>query len=154
MLGQKVASLTTVTGNGTEDSSQTERSPPKQPRTEFMESFSEILEEAGVDCSGNESEVSRYLSEPLIDFHIHDTEPDYLCWWANNKMRFPVLVKLAPLYLSAPPTLVPSEILFSTAGDIYDEKHNRLLSEKAETLLFIKHNFYWVGGCYVNVFDL
>ena len=79
LLGQKVASLTTVTGSGTEDSSQTERSPPKQPRTEFMESFSEIFEEAGVDCSGNESEVGRYLSEPLIDFHIHDIEPYYLC---------------------------------------------------------------------------
>ena len=67
-------------------------------------------------------------------------------------MRFPVLAKLAQLYLSAPPTSVPSERLFSTAGDIYDEKRNRLLPEKAETLLFIKHNFYLVGGCYV--FDL
>ena len=119
-----------------------------------MESFSEILEEAGVDCSGNESEVGRYLSEPLIDFDIQDIEPDYVCWWAKNKMRFPVLAKLAQLHLSAPPTSGPSERLFSTAGDIYDEKRNRLLLEKAETVLFIKHNFYLVGGCVWSVIPI
>ena len=66
-------------------------------------------------------------------------------------MRFPVLAKLAQLYLSAPQTSVPSERFFSTAGDIFDEKHNRLLPEKAETLLFINIIFTW---WVVVVFDL
>ena len=34
-----------------------------------------------------------------------------------------------------------SERLFSGAGDVYDDKRNRLAPEKAEMLLFIKNNF-------------
>ena len=46
--------------------------------------------------------------------------------------------KLAPQYLSCPPSSVTSEQLFSGAGLIYDEKRNRLLTEKPEKLLFKK----------------
>ena len=55
--------------------------------------------------------------------------------------RFPYLAKIVLKYLSAPPTSVPPERLFSGAGNIYDEKRNRLAPEKAEMLLFIKNNF-------------
>jgi len=41
---------------------------------------------------------------------------------------------------------VASECLFSTAGDIYDEKRNRLAPEQAEVLMFVKKNFSLVGG--------
>ena len=64
-----------------------------------------------------------------------------LVWWANNMKRFPYLAKIVLKYLSAPPTSVPPERLFSGAGNIYDEKRNRLAPEKAEMLLFIKNNF-------------
>jgi len=46
--------------------------------------------------------------------------------------------KLARKYFSTPPT---SERLLSTAGDLYDEKRNRLSPQHAEELLFIKTNF-------------
>ena len=49
-------------------------------------------------------------------------------------------LKLSQRYLSAPPTSVPSERLFSGAGEIYDPKRNRLAPERAEMLLFIKNN--------------
>ena len=58
----------------------------------------------------------------------------------RDKEQFPALAKLVQRYLSAPPTSVPSERLFSGAGEIYDWC-NRLTSERAETLLFIKNNF-------------
>ena len=51
-----------------------------------------------------------------------------------------VLSELALRYLLPPPISVPSERLFSTAGDIYDVKQNQLDSEREETLLFIKSN--------------
>jgi len=48
---------------------------------------------------------------------------------------------LARRYLAPPPTSVASERFLSTAGEIYDEKRNRLAPERAEMLLFIIKNF-------------
>ena len=81
--------------------------------------------------------MEQYLSEPLLEFHSSNC----FTWWNNNKSRFPLLAKMAQRYLTAPPTSVPSERVFSGASDIYDEKRNRLSPEKAEVLLFIKNNF-------------
>ena len=58
------------------------------------------------------------------------------------------LSQLAKCDLSAPPTSVASERLFSVAGDIYDEKRNRLAPERAEMILFINKNFQLVKGQY------
>ena len=106
------------------------------PSARSQQCFSEILQEAGasVDHSGNEEDI--YLSEPLIEFHGGEHS---LTWWAINKL----LAKLARRYLSAPPTSVPLESLFSVAGDLYNEKRNRLSPEHAEELLFIKSNFHF-----------
>ena len=35
----------------------------------------------------------------------------------------------------------PSEQLFSSAGDIYNEKRNHLVLERDESLMFVKRNF-------------
>ena len=48
----------------------------------------------------------------------------------------------------APTTSVPSERLFSGAGQIYDDRRSRLAPEKAEMLLYIKNNFALVGDKY------
>ena len=112
---------------------------PKRPCTGLWKTFSDILEEAGASVSseGGSQELDAYLAEPLITF---GRESCY-SWWANNRHRFPCLVKVARQYLCAPPTSVASERLFSGAGDVYDDKRKRLAPEKAEMLLFIKNNF-------------
>jgi len=52
-------------------------------------------------------------------------------------------------FLSAPPTSVTSEQLFSAAGQIYSDRRNSLLGENAEKLLFLAYNIrlfdfkYW-----------
>ena len=101
--------------------------------------FSEIIEKSGAYVLGDagDTEIEQYLKEPLIPFHCANA---YL-WWRENRHRFVRLAKLARRYLAPPPTSVASERLFSTAGDIYDEKRNRLTPERAEMLLFIKKNF-------------
>jgi len=63
----------------------------------------------------------------------------------DNTHHFPQLSGLARKYLAP---LTTSERLFSTAGDIYDEKTNRLAPEWAEAVLFVKKNFSVVGGNY------
>ena len=141
LLQQRLSALSTpVHASENIDS---EEPSPKRSRTALLECFSEILQEAGASVSeDSENEVARYLSEPLIEFHKGN---QYLTWWANNQNRFPSLAKLAQKYLRAPPTSVPSERLFSLAGDVYDEKRNRLAPERVETLLFIKSNYNVFG---------
>ena len=143
ILNDKVAKLKStesdapiiISDASTED---TEALVLKHPKTTLLECFSEILEEAGASVNDLCNEVEIYLSEPLIEFHGRDY---MLKWWATNKVQFPSLAKLARKY--APPTSVPSERLFSTAGDLYDEKHNRLSPQHAEELLFIKTNLHF-----------
>ena len=120
------------------ESPETTEPPEKRPRTAVMKCFDEILEEASTSLSSSSSKstVEQYLAEPNLHFHTGNA----CAWWGNNKLRFPDLSEFALRYLSPPPTSVPSERLFSTAGDIYDQKRNRLDPERAEVLLFIKNN--------------
>ena len=107
---------------------------PKRPKTVVLKCFSEILQEAGIEVDSKyNTVVDKYLSKHLIAFHWGNAYK----WWAENRVCFKPLADLAMKYLSSPPTSVPSERLFSGAGDIYDEKRNRLAPERAEMSLFI-----------------
>lgn len=129
------------------ESTQSSESASKRSKTRLWSCFDEILEMQGATASDELSEateIDKYLSEPLIPFHRANS----LTWWKDNQVRFPSLAKLALRYLSAPPTSVASERLFSGAGEIYSDRRSSLLPEKAEMLLFIKNNFSLVGGKY------
>ena len=104
-----------------------------------MECFSEILQDSGAttDADGGvEAMVDKYFAEPLIEY----TSGNPYKWWNDNKPRYPLLASMAKRYFSAPPTSVPSERLFSGAGNLYDEHRNKLTAEHAEMLLCIKYN--------------
>ena len=62
-------------------------------------------------------------------------------WWAVNLKCYPLLSELAKKYLSASPTSVASERVFSGAGIIYDDRRSRVFAELAEKLLLIRCNF-------------
>ena len=133
LLETKVSELLASNTSGTETTE-------PRARTSIIKVFDEILEEEGT-CTATisaSSLVDSYLAEPLLPIHSGNV----FTWWNENKARFELLSRLALKYLSAPPTSVQSERLFSTAGDIYDEKQNHLAPERAETLLFIKSNFH------------
>ena len=76
-------------------------------------------------------EVSDFLQEPLLN-----RCDDPAIWWKHNKIRHPALCNVAQIYLALPPTFVPSERLFSVAGDVISEHRARLNSENAEKLIF------------------
>lgn len=138
LLEAKVTAITAT------QPSQAPEPPPKRARTVTLNCLLEILEAGATVSNVSSSEGGRYLAEPLIPFHRANS----YSWWAENRVRFPLLAKLAQRYLSAPPTSVPSERLFSGAGDVYDEKRNRLAPERAEMLLFIKSNSPLICGNY------
>ena len=111
--------------------------------SKIWECFTKLLEEAGATSDlggGVESMVDNYLSEPLIDYK----QSDPLKWWHDNERRYPFLGNMAKQFLSAPPTSVPSEQLFSGVGNLYNEKRSKLNPEHAEMLLHIKYNKHLV----------
>ncbi|KAK0145222.1 Zinc finger BED domain-containing protein 4 [Merluccius polli] len=89
--------------------------------------------------SGVDVEISTFFSEPLIPLR-----EDPLQWWKTDQQQFPLLVKTAKVYLCAPPTSVPSESLFSTAGDIRSHTRNRLSPINSEHLVFLKGNAHFM----------
>lgn len=63
-----------------------------------------------------------------------------LDWWKAQQAEFPLLADLAKTYLCIPGTSVPSERVFSTAGDIVRSERSVLSSEHADQLIFLKKN--------------
>lgn len=78
------------------------------------------------------TELKHYISQPTI--LLGD---DILKYWDINGNMFPLLKKIVQPYLSLVATSVPSERLFSKAGNIMTEKRNRLKGEKLQQLLFL-----------------
>jgi len=86
-----------------------------------------------------QSELLRYKTEPSISV---DQPP--LHWWSAHQHLYPIVSKLAHKYLCVVATSVPSEQLFSTAGNVVSVKHSALLPENVEKLIFyviICHQF-------------
>jgi len=59
--------------------------------------------------------------------------------------QYPRTARVAQRYLSAPPTSVASQRLFSAAGDLYSDQRTQLAPERAEMLLFIRENFKYIS---------
>lgn len=89
--------------------------------------------------SGADVEISVFFSELLIPLR-----DDPLQWWKTNQQQFPLPAKTAKIYLCAPPTSVPSERLFSTAGDMRSHTRNRGSTLNVERLVFLKGNSHFI----------
>ena len=80
-------------------------------------------------------EVSRYMAEttpPGIDLNP-------LEWWRDRRGVYPILSTLAMRYLCVPATSVPSERVFSTAGNIVS---NKISQTNVNMLLFLNKNYH------------
>ena len=80
-------------------------------------------------------EVKRYFEEQNIE-----RKSDPLQWWKENGARFPHLMMLAKKYLAIPGSSVPSERLFSKAGELISEKRSQLKPKNMDTILFLNKN--------------
>lgn len=81
------------------------------------------------------AELTKYLTLPLSP---RNENP--LTWWKTHVLEYPNLKTLVLKYLSAPPSSVHSERLFSAGKLIYSDNRNRLSPQNAEILLFIMKN--------------
>ena len=62
-----------------------------------------------------------------------------LDWWVAAD--YPNLRPLVTKYLCSPPSSAASERMFSGAGQLYDERRNRLTADHAEKILFL---MFWL----------
>ncbi|XP_011707970.1 PREDICTED: zinc finger BED domain-containing protein 1-like [Wasmannia auropunctata] len=81
------------------------------------------------------AELSKYLMLPLSP-----RNEDPLTWWKTHILEYPNLKTLVLKYLSAPPSSVHSERLFSAGKLVYSDNRNRLSPKNADILLFIMKN--------------
>lgn len=82
-----------------------------------------------------QSELFRYKAEPSIPVHRCP-----LKWWIARKCIYPNLSLIARKYMCIVATSVPSEQLFSTAGNIVSVKRAALLPENVDKLVFLHGN--------------
>lgn len=80
-------------------------------------------------------ELRQYLQTKVLD-HKHDP----MAWWLENNRQYRRLYVLARKYLCVPATSVPSERLFSKAGELISAKRNRLKDKNIDTILFLNKN--------------
>ena len=86
------------------------------------------------DCPRNmliQQELNTYFAERPSS---SDTEP--LSWWKVNAARYPTMSELAKQLLCIPATSVPSERVFSAAGNIVSKLRAALSPENVDAPLF------------------
>lgn len=106
----------------------------------FSDVVSDPAPQTNLSIMGNVNDavdamIGLYLSSAVLP----RTENPYV-WWNGNKLLFPYLATLARRYLSAPASSVPSEQLFSGAGQIFSDRRGSLKANKGEMLLLLKYN--------------
>lgn len=132
---------TAATGSAQPDASRADVVEPvaKRPRLDEASPLDLLEAELQADTAPSHytaaDEVAEYMRQPNIQRQL-----DPLQWWSINQSKFPRVANVAQRYLSSPSTSVPSERLFSSAGDLYSDSRNRLSGRLADKLLFIKHN--------------
>ena len=80
-------------------------------------------------------EIEQFSKEPLMPL-----SGDPLVWWKSKQFKYPYLAKIALGGLVVQGTSVPSERLFSKAGELISNKRASLLPENVDKLLFLNQN--------------
>ena len=88
-------------------------------------------------------EMVRYQNLSIIE-----NTADPIQWWLANRDSFPEMSFLARKYLSAPPSSVESERVFSIGGILYSQKRNRMNADTGEMLMFLHYNLMKVNFDY------
>ena len=82
------------------------------------------------------TELQKYeLEEPL---GLENKQ--LLLWWKEHERLYKYLSLLSKKFLCIIATNVPSEQIFSAAGNLVAEKRSRLTSDNIDTLIFLHEN--------------
>ncbi len=82
------------------------------------------------------NEIDRYMQEPVAHYSDHPVS-----WWGDRIGSYPILTQVAIRYLPIPATSVPSERVFSTAGNIVSKKRGALNHDTVDMLISLHENY-------------
>ena len=82
----------------------------------------------------------RFESRQYFQDHVLQRADDSLKWWSENSKHYPNLAKLANKYLCITATSVPSERLFSKAGELISHKRSQIKPVNVDMFLFLNQN--------------
>lgn len=96
--------------------------------------------EANTESENSQAEMIHYLKQPP-----EQLECNPIVWWQRNYIKYPNLAPKALKLLSVLGTSVPSERLFSKAGETMISKRNSLQGKRLSKLLFLQsiHKKFW-----------
>ena len=110
----------------------------------FEQLFSEILDE---EASANQQtpslnqEILAYIRLPRLQSNAHDGF-NLLKWWNDHQSSFPILSRIARKVHSIVATSAEAERVFSSCGNIVNQKRSRLLPSNVDKFVFIHANLY------------
>lgn len=114
--------------------------PPRPKRTKLANLLGDIYVPSQNDAQTveeiAESEIQRYESEP--GENLDSTRP--LEWWSLRAGQYKYLSKLVKKVMCVTATSVPSERIFSSAGNILCEKRSCLSPSNVNRLVFLYEN--------------
>jgi hypothetical protein len=90
-------------------------------------------EAIGGSAENRQSEIALYLKAPLEPLTINPLE-----WWQRHQHIYSDLAPIARKWLSIVASSVPSERLFSQAGETITKKRNNLQGKRLCQLLFLQ----------------
>ena len=93
-------------------------------------------------------ELKRYIASPLLDLRTKIGEDEYIMndpleWWRKNQVAFPILARLARIYLAVQATSAPSERVFSLASRVISSRRGSMDPDFAGKMLFVTDNWEW-----------
>ena len=80
-------------------------------------------------------------SRQYFEEHLIPRGNDPLKWWLEHGRHYPLLEKLAQKYLCTTGTSVPSERLFSKAGELVSQKRSRIKPKNINMFLFLNQKY-------------
>lgn len=120
----------------TPDNEETET--PMQCGTGLWELFDvRVAQATSCRTSSTEAvvETDQYFKEKNIP-----RSGDAIEWWKNKTGQYRKMAVLAKKYLAIPATSVPSERVFSKAGELVSAKRSRLKAKNVDMMLFLNKN--------------
>ncbi|KAF0691848.1 zinc finger BED domain-containing protein 1-like, partial [Aphis craccivora] len=101
----------------------------------FLQSKVTTVQSQTTSTSSSTALMKQYLNMPHVELKC-----DVITYWNDHKVVLAPLSNIALKYCIIPATSVPSERIFSKAGQILSAQRNRLLPKNVDMLIFLNKN--------------